>query len=116
MGQHAFDLGTAMANWPTVLGPIAGAGLPGLILCGRWPSRLVATAAENRLLMPTHPRPGRRAINSVGPLLHADAPPQGTQEGEMIEFLAQMPTDTMIFLTMAVVALATMLMVLKRLI
>jgi hypothetical protein len=32
MGQHAFALGTAMANWPTVRGPIAGVGLPGLIL------------------------------------------------------------------------------------
>jgi hypothetical protein len=31
-GQHAFALGTAMANWPTLPGPIAGAGLPGLIL------------------------------------------------------------------------------------
>ena len=25
-GQHAFALGTAMANWPTLPGPIAGAG------------------------------------------------------------------------------------------
>ena len=34
----------------------------------------------------------------------------------MIEFLAQMPTDTKIFLAMAVLALATMLVVLRRLI
>ena len=33
---------------------------------------------------------------------------------EMIEFLAQMPTDTMIFLTMAVLGLAVMLIVLSR--
>ena len=32
-----------------VPGPIAFAGLPGLILAERWPSRLVATAAEDRL-------------------------------------------------------------------
>jgi len=32
----------------------------------------------------------------------------------MIEFLAQMPTDTMILLTMAVLGLATMLIVLRR--
>jgi hypothetical protein len=36
-------------------------------------------------------RPSRRALR-----LHADAPPQVIQEGEMIEFLAQMPSDTMI--------------------
>jgi hypothetical protein len=34
----------------------------------------------------------------------------------MIEFLAQMPTDAMIFLTMAVLGLAAMLIVLRRLI
>jgi hypothetical protein len=34
----------------------------------------------------------------------------------MIEFLARMPTDTKIFLTMAVLALAAMLVVLRRLI
>jgi hypothetical protein len=56
------------------------------------------------------------AANSVESLLHADAPPQATQEGEMIESLAQMPTDTMIFLTMAVLGLAVMLIVLSRLI
>ena len=47
---------------------------------------------------------------------NADAPPQVTQEGEMIEFLAQMPTDTMIFLTMAVLSLLAMLIVLRRLV
>ena len=47
---------------------------------------------------------------------NADAPPQVTQEGEMIEFLARMPTDTMIFLTMAVLSLPAMLIVLRRLI
>ena len=35
---------------------------------------------------------------------------------EMIEFLAHMPTDTMIFLTMAVLGLAAMVIVLRRLI
>jgi len=34
----------------------------------------------------------------------------------VIEFLAQMPTDTKIFLTMAILGLATMLIVLRRLI
>ena len=38
------------------------------------------------------------------------------RKGEMIEFLAQMPTDTMIFLTMAVLSLAAILIVLTRLI
>jgi hypothetical protein len=32
----------------------------------------------------------------------------------MIEFLAQMPTDTMIFLTMAVLGLAAVLMIVLR--
>jgi hypothetical protein len=54
--------------------------------------------------------------NPIGRLLHADAPRQVSQEGEMVEFLAHMPTDTMIFLTMAVLGLATMLIVLRRLI
>jgi hypothetical protein len=34
----------------------------------------------------------------------------------VIEFLAQMPTDTKIFFTMAILSLATMLIVLRRLI
>jgi hypothetical protein len=34
----------------------------------------------------------------------------------MVDFLAQMPTDTKIFLAMAVLGLATMLIVLRRLI
>jgi hypothetical protein len=34
----------------------------------------------------------------------------------MIEFLAQMPTDTMLFLAMAVLGLAATLIVLRRLI
>jgi len=34
----------------------------------------------------------------------------------MVEFLAHMPTDTMIFLTLAVLGLATMVIVLRRLI
>jgi hypothetical protein len=42
--------------------------------------------------------------------------PKSLRRGEMIEFLAQMPTDTMIFLTMAVLGLAVMLIVLRRLI
>ena len=33
----------------------------------------------------------------------------------MIEFLAHMPTDTMLFLTMAVLSLAVTLIVLRRL-
>jgi hypothetical protein len=48
--------------------------------------------------------------------LHADAPPQVIQEGEMIEFLAQMPSDTMIFITTAVLGLAATLIGLKWLI
>ena len=56
-------------------------------------------------------RPSRRALR-----LHADAPPQVIQEEEMIEFLAQMPTDTKIFLTMAVLGLAAMLIALRWLI
>jgi hypothetical protein len=36
-----------------------------------------------------------------------------TKLREMIEFLAQMPTDTKIFLTMAVLGLATVLIVLR---
>jgi hypothetical protein len=52
------------------------------------------------------PRPSRCAS-----LLNADAPPQVTQGGEMIEFLAQMPTDTMIFITVAVLGLAAILIV-----
>jgi len=34
----------------------------------------------------------------------------------MIEFLAQMPTDTMVFLAMVVLGLAALLIVLRRLI
>jgi hypothetical protein len=56
-------------------------------------------------------RPSRRALR-----LHADAPPQVIQEGEMIEFLAQMPSDTMIFITTAVLGLAATLIGLKWLI
>ena len=42
--------------------------------------------------------------------------PQVTQGGEMVDFLARMPTDTKIFLTMAVLALAAMVILLRRLI
>src|SRR5262249_46040710 len=42
--------------------------------------------------------------------------PKSSRRGEMIEFLAQMPTDTMIFLTMAVLSLAAILIGLTRLI
>jgi hypothetical protein len=34
----------------------------------------------------------------------------------MVEFLAHMPTDTMIFLTMALLSLLAMLIVLRRLV
>ena len=40
---------------------------------------------------------------------------QVTQEWEMIEFLATMPTNTKIFLTMAVLGLTVSLMVLRGL-
>jgi len=46
----------------------------------------------------------------------ADAPPQVAQERQMTGFLAQMPTDKMIFLTMAVLSFAAMLIVLRWLI
>jgi hypothetical protein len=47
---------------------------------------------------------------------HADAPPQVAQEGEMIEFLAQMPSETMIFITMALLGLGATLLGVKWLI
>jgi hypothetical protein len=59
----------------------------------------------------SQPWPSRRAS-----LLHADAPPQVAQEGEMIEFLAQMPTDTMIFIATAVLGLGATLLGVKWLI
>jgi hypothetical protein len=40
--------------------------------------------------------------------------PKSFRKGEVIEFLAQMPTDTMIFLIMAVLGLAATLIVLRR--
>jgi hypothetical protein len=61
-------------------------------------------------------------LDSYGPeiatpdAVHRFYPPQVTHEGEMIEFLAQMPIDTKIFLTMAVLGLAAMLIALRRLI
>jgi hypothetical protein len=62
-------------------------------------------------LRPRTHGPSRRAS-----LLHADAPPQVTQEGEMIEFLPQMPSETMIFLTTAVLGLGATLLGVKWLI
>ena len=62
------------------------------------------------------PRPKRHfalRLTRSDCFLHADAPLQVIQEGEMIEFLAQMPTDTKIFLGMAVLGLAATLIVLK---
>jgi hypothetical protein len=56
-------------------------------------------------------RPSRRAS-----ILHADGSAPSRPGGGMIEFLAQMPTDTKIFLTTAVLALAAMLIVLRLLI
>jgi hypothetical protein len=44
------------------------------------------------------------------------APPQVTQEGEIIEFLAQIPSDTMIFITTAALGLAATLIGLRWLI
>jgi len=63
------------------------------------------------------PRPSQAACaaNPVGSLLEADAPPQVTQEGEMIEFLTDMPTNTKIFLIVSVLGLAATLVVLRRL-
>jgi hypothetical protein len=52
------------------------------------------------------PRPSRRLGCRQTPTLG----------GRMIEFLAHMPTDTMLFLTMAVLGLAATLIVLRRLI
>jgi hypothetical protein len=56
-------------------------------------------------------RPSRRASR-----FHADAPPQVAQEGEMIEFLAQMPSETMIFITTALLGLGATLLGVKWLI
>jgi hypothetical protein len=42
-------------HYTPVPGPIAGAGLPGLNLRRRWPSRLVATAAQNRVSIKRNP-------------------------------------------------------------
>jgi hypothetical protein len=42
--------------------------------------------------------------------------PKSSRRGEMIEFLAQMPSDTMIFITTAVLGLAATLIGLKWLI
>jgi hypothetical protein len=42
--------------------------------------------------------------------------PKSPRRGELIEFLAQMPTDTKILLTMAVLGLAATLIVLRWLI
>jgi hypothetical protein len=42
--------------------------------------------------------------------------PKSPRRGEMIEFLAQMSTATMAFLTMAVLGLAVILIVQRRLI
>ena len=56
---------------------------------------------------------GQAAVHCVyTPMLR----PQVIQEEEMIEFLAQMPSDTMIFITTAVLGLAATLIGLKWLI
>jgi len=78
------------ARLPLVVahGASSGPAVLGLLIVRDRPP--VATAAENRLLTPTHPW--------------------------MIEFLTHMPTDTKIFITMAVLGLAGTLIVLRRLI
>src|SRR5262249_50129183 len=46
--------GGEIRGFLAVPGPIVGAGLPGLIFSERWLTRLVATAAEDRLTACTH--------------------------------------------------------------
>jgi hypothetical protein len=52
----------------------------------------------------------------IGSLFEADASLQVTDEWEMIDFLAKMPTNTKIFSTMAVLGLMASLTVLRGLI
>jgi hypothetical protein len=59
--QLLFSEGISPANFSSVPAPIAGAGFPGLIFGERWSSRLVATAAENRLnIFPRNPHTSLR--------------------------------------------------------
>ena len=54
--------------------------------------------------------------NSIASFLAADLRLQVTQEGEMIQFLTDMPTNTKIFLTVAVLGLAATLLAVRWLI
>jgi hypothetical protein len=56
------------------------------------------------------PSRGQAAVHRFyTPMLRPNSP----KEGEMIEFLAQMPSDTMIFITTVFLGLAAMLIGLK---
>src|SRR5262249_12793588 len=57
--------GGEIRGFLAVPGPIVGAGLPGLICSERWLTRLVATAAEDRLTACTHYRAGRSPVVGV---------------------------------------------------
>ena len=63
----------------------------------------------------TDPRQIRCAATLSDPFYTPMLRPKSPRRGEMIEFLAQMPTDTKIFLR-AVLGLAAILIVLRRLI
>jgi hypothetical protein len=71
------DVSTAAAAVP---GPIAGAGLPGLILA---PSRLVATAAEDRLSIKRNPLTSFAAASDCRTIAIYEytPPPPATTEG-----------------------------------
>ena len=85
--------------------------------CLRLSKKSHASAIVDQALIQLGATPARTYGQAAGGShLHVDASPQVTRRGEMIEFLAHMPTDTKIFLTMAVLGLAAMMIVLRRLI